>query len=110
LKIARGIFWVGTQGDGLHIMDRKTGSFTRLTYDPNHPEKLSRPPVNKWKYMDHITFITEDMTVQYGSEHMLPVLTVTIRLQKKLPITNPEMDFRTVPAGLASYRTMVFYG
>ena len=31
---------------------------------------------------------------------MLPVLTVTIRLQKKLPITNPAMDFRTVPAGM----------
>ena len=59
---SRGVFWVGTQGDGLHIMDRKTGSFTRLTYDPHSPEKLSRPPVNKADPMDHITFITEDMT------------------------------------------------
>ena len=59
---SKGIFWVGTQDDGLHIMDRKTGSFTRLTYDPNHPGKLSRPPMNKGNPMDHITFVTEDLT------------------------------------------------
>ena len=34
---------------------------------------------------------------------MLQVLTVIIRLQKKLPITNPAMDFRTVSAGMIAY-------
>ncbi len=58
---SRGVFWVGTQGDGLHIMDRKTGTFERLTYDPANPEKLSRPALKKGEYMDHITFITEDI-------------------------------------------------
>ncbi|MBS1576930.1 MAG: hypothetical protein JST09_16660 [Bacteroidetes bacterium] len=57
---SRGVFWVGTQGDGLHIMDRKTGKFERLTYDPSRPDKLSRPPIQKGDGYDHITFITED--------------------------------------------------
>ena len=58
---SRGFFWVGTKGDGLHIMNRKKGTFERLTYDPAHPEKLSRPPVKKENDFDHITFITEDI-------------------------------------------------
>jgi len=43
-------------------MNRANGTFERLTYDPAHPEKLSRPPLRKlysWGD-DHITFITED--------------------------------------------------
>ncbi|HKC36002.1 MAG TPA: two-component regulator propeller domain-containing protein, partial [Chitinophagaceae bacterium] len=59
---SRGVFWVGTQGDGLHIMNRKTEAFERLTYDPAHPEKLSRPPIAKGDLLDHITFITEDIS------------------------------------------------
>jgi len=59
---SKGNFWVGTDGDGLHLMNRQTGTFERLTYDPLHPEKLSRPPVKKGDHMDHITFITEDVT------------------------------------------------
>ncbi len=62
LEDSRGTFWVGTQGDGLHIMDRKTGTFERLTYDPKHPEKLSRPPVKQGDSADHITFIKEDIS------------------------------------------------
>ena len=56
---SRGTFWIGTGGDGLHTMDRKTGSFERHTYNPAHPEQLSRPPVNGG--FDHITFIAEDV-------------------------------------------------
>jgi ligand-binding sensor domain-containing protein len=56
---SRGIFWVGTGGDGLHTMERKTGTFERHTYNPAKPEQLSRPPVIK-NIGDHITFITED--------------------------------------------------
>ena len=55
---SRGTFWIGTSGDGLHTMDRKTGLFTRLRYNPKYPEQLSRPPVQNG--LDHITFITED--------------------------------------------------
>jgi signal transduction histidine kinase/ligand-binding sensor domain-containing protein len=57
---SEGNFWVGTAGDGLHTMNRATGSFERHTYDPAHPEKLSRPPVQEGDDRDHITFITED--------------------------------------------------
>ncbi|MBD0294789.1 MAG: SMP-30/gluconolactonase/LRE family protein [Flavisolibacter sp.] len=57
---SRGTFWVGTDGDGLHTMNRSTGTFKRHIYDPAHPEQLSRPPVKKDNWQDHITFITED--------------------------------------------------
>jgi signal transduction histidine kinase/ligand-binding sensor domain-containing protein len=56
---SRGVFWVGTGGDGLHTMDRKTGIFVRHKYNPAKPEQLSRPPVIN-DIGDHITFITED--------------------------------------------------
>ena len=61
---SRGVFWVGTAGDGLHTMDRKTGRFERHLYDPAHPEKLSRPPLkNPLTFSDdHITFINEDIS------------------------------------------------
>ncbi|HEU4860548.1 MAG TPA: two-component regulator propeller domain-containing protein [Chitinophagaceae bacterium] len=59
---SKGNFWVGTAGDGLHTMDRVRGIFQRHRYDPAHPEKPSRPPVNKaFAHNDHITFITEDI-------------------------------------------------
>jgi hypothetical protein len=38
---------VGTAGDGLHTMDRNKGTFERHSYDPAHPEKLSRPRKRK---------------------------------------------------------------
>jgi class 3 adenylate cyclase len=55
---------VGTSGDGLHIMDRSTGSFERLLYNPANPEGLSRPKLKPGIYgnTDHITFINEDKT------------------------------------------------
>ena len=56
---SRGVFWVGTAGDGLHTMDRKSGSFIRHTYNPAKPDQLSRPPLIK-NVSDHITFISED--------------------------------------------------
>lgn len=59
---SRGVFWIGTAGDGLHTMNREEGTFTRHTYDPDHPEKLSRPPTqNIFNFgVDHISFIDED--------------------------------------------------
>jgi signal transduction histidine kinase/ligand-binding sensor domain-containing protein len=40
---SKGNFWVGTSGDGLHLMDREKGTFTRLNYDPGNHDKLTRP-------------------------------------------------------------------
>jgi signal transduction histidine kinase/ligand-binding sensor domain-containing protein len=57
---SRGNFWVGTGGDGLHIMDRKTGRFERLGYDPKKPDQLSRPPLTPGVGNDKIDFIIED--------------------------------------------------
>jgi len=42
---SKGVFWVGTAGDGLHTMDRAKGTFIRHQYDPTQPEKLSRPNI-----------------------------------------------------------------
>jgi len=55
---SRGTLWIGTAGDGLHSMDKKTGVITRHRNDPENPGKLSRPPL--FNAEDHITFITED--------------------------------------------------
>ncbi len=63
---SRGVFWVGSAGDGLHTMNRATGKFERHHYDPAHPEKLSRPKLSASNNggSDHITFIAEDETKQ----------------------------------------------
>lgn len=60
---SRGVFWIGTAGDGLHIMNREKGTFQRCLNDSKNPQKLSRPPVNIHAdyAADHITFINEDM-------------------------------------------------
>ena len=59
---SKGIFWVGTAGDGLHSMDRDKGIFERHLYNPAAPGNLSRPKVKS--DFDHITFISED---KYGA-------------------------------------------
>ncbi len=51
MEDSKGNFWVGTNGDGLHIMNRKQGTFTHYYYDAAHPEKLSRPPLDKGKFL-----------------------------------------------------------
>lgn len=53
-----GTFWVGTAGDGLHTLDRKTGKFHRLT-NTQAIFSPSRPPVTPEPY-SMISFITED--------------------------------------------------
>jgi signal transduction histidine kinase/ligand-binding sensor domain-containing protein len=58
---SRGTFWVGTAGDGLHTMDRRTGSFNRHRYKPSRPNELCRPPLKPsfdWAE-DFISIITE---------------------------------------------------
>lgn len=60
LEDSRGTFWVGTAGDGLHTMNRQTGSFERHLFQSDHPDQLSRPPLKAGAWYDHITFIKED--------------------------------------------------
>jgi signal transduction histidine kinase/ligand-binding sensor domain-containing protein/DNA-binding response OmpR family regulator len=59
---SKGNFYIGSDGDGLHIMNREQGTFQRLPNAPNNPNAFSRPPVNpNARYaVDHITFINED--------------------------------------------------
>jgi signal transduction histidine kinase/ligand-binding sensor domain-containing protein len=59
---SRGVFWIGTSGDGLHTMDREKGTFERHPYNPFKPEQLSRPPLKGGGINDPITFIKEDAT------------------------------------------------
>ncbi|NGP75613.1 GHKL domain-containing protein [Balneolaceae bacterium YR4-1] len=40
---SRGTFWVGTLGDGLHSMNRASGTFTRHWFDSTDQTKVSRP-------------------------------------------------------------------
>jgi ligand-binding sensor domain-containing protein len=54
-----GTFWVGTAGNGLHTMDRKTGKFQRRTGDVRRIGELSRPPLSNDPFA-MISFITED--------------------------------------------------
>jgi ligand-binding sensor domain-containing protein len=64
LEDSYGNFWVGTDGDGLHSMDRETGKFTRHTFDARNPAKLSRSPVGPGVPAAHITFLLEDSVGQ----------------------------------------------
>ena len=59
---SKGRFWVGTAGNGLHIMNRENGSFERHQYNPADPNGLSGPPVRKTEpgIEDMISFISED--------------------------------------------------
>ncbi|SMD42762.1 Signal transduction histidine kinase [Aquiflexum balticum DSM 16537] len=59
---SKGNFYVGSDGDGLHIMNREQGTFQRLPNIPGNPNALSRPPVNPNALfaVDHISFINED--------------------------------------------------
>ncbi len=69
LEDSHGNFWVGTDGDGLHSMDRETNQFTRHTFDATRSKKLSRPPLKSEE--DHITFLIEDLDNQIwiGTSH-----------------------------------------
>ena len=57
---SRGVFWIGTSGDGLHTMNREEGTFERHLFDPGHPDQLSRPAIKPGHDWDFIPFILED--------------------------------------------------
>ena len=60
LEDSRGVFWIGTAGDGLHTMDREKGIFERHPFNAARPDQLSRPALKPGVWYDHITFIRED--------------------------------------------------
>jgi signal transduction histidine kinase/ligand-binding sensor domain-containing protein/DNA-binding response OmpR family regulator len=62
-----GNFWVGTAGrDGLHRLDRATGRFERLRFDPAAPQRLSAPVLQRHvspegaRAVAQVAFISED--------------------------------------------------
>jgi signal transduction histidine kinase/ligand-binding sensor domain-containing protein/DNA-binding response OmpR family regulator len=61
---SHGNFWVGASGAGLHKMDRASGDFTRLPFDPKHPSRLGSPVLlrNRSKLPGNyqVSFIRED--------------------------------------------------
>ena len=62
---SRGTFWVGTAGNVLNRMDRATGAFERLAFDPRRPDRLVPAasvaiPGGCGDPCGTITFITED--------------------------------------------------
>ncbi len=97
---SRGVFWVGTSGDGLHIMDRKNGIFQRCLYDPHNPQKLSRPAImNSYNYAnDHITFINEDI------QGCIWIGTFSGGINRYNPATNTMEHFGT--AEMVPYKTV----
>ncbi len=62
---SKGNFWIGTSGDGLHLMDRDAGTFKRLTYDASTERTPTRPFLegtgpDELPVYSHITSIYED--------------------------------------------------
>jgi signal transduction histidine kinase/ligand-binding sensor domain-containing protein len=64
---SRGIFWVGTGGDGLHTLDRKTGRVNRHRYNPARPDALSRPPLENDRFQRTNSIITNIWEDRLGS-------------------------------------------
>ena len=60
LEDERGIFWIGTKGDGLHTLDRNSGTFVRHRYDSLHPNKLSRAPIISRNGAERVSMLHED--------------------------------------------------
>ncbi|MEM9931370.1 MAG: two-component regulator propeller domain-containing protein, partial [Bacteroidota bacterium] len=56
---SQGNFWVGAVGDGLHLMDRKRGTFQRFQEDNPYNGKLSIPVTANLNYWN-VHQITED--------------------------------------------------
>ena len=58
----QGTIWIGTGGNGLHTLNKRTGIISRHLFNPKQPDQLSRGSVKA--YDDHITFITGDAAGQ----------------------------------------------
>lgn len=108
---ASGRFWVGTLGNVLHVMDRETGTFERLVYDPKRPgslhevEDISLPSSCESSSCGLITFLDEDRagtlwigTLREGLLRCDPVARV---------VRHHPADPHN-PNGLANNRTVAF--
>lgn len=62
MEDSRGNFWVGTAHNGVHMMDRRKGTFRRPFNLESQRERLRRPIEQEGEFADHITFIHEDGT------------------------------------------------
>ena len=63
LEDSQGRFWVGTAGDGLHWMDRDSGTFIQWRADPKNPSRLSAPFLQNMPFFKDgygVCFILED--------------------------------------------------
>jgi len=59
---SKGNMWIGTAQNGLHILDRQSGTIHRLPYDPGKPGKFTGPAITPETPLHfHITFINEDI-------------------------------------------------
>ena len=66
-----GRFWVGTGGkNGLHLMNRSKGTFTRFEFDPDHPEQLSAPNI-KSAYQNNSVGLRRMLEDQQGQLWLL---------------------------------------
>ncbi|MBK9013985.1 MAG: hypothetical protein IPM82_07800 [Saprospiraceae bacterium] len=61
---SKGNFWVGTNGDGLHLMNRKTGTFKRFKNNPDNNNSLSMPRVYS-RGSSQVTFMLEDRSHRF---------------------------------------------
>ncbi len=59
---SRGVFWIGTMGFGLNIMDRAKGSFERLPYSKKNGDTLHGLPYMPEIVNNPVTFIRGDST------------------------------------------------
>ncbi len=60
---SKGDIWIGTARNGLHILDRQSGTVHRVPYDPGEPGKFAGPAITpETPFHSHITFIIEDIS------------------------------------------------
>ncbi|HSZ32443.1 MAG TPA: two-component regulator propeller domain-containing protein [Puia sp.] len=56
----QGNFWVGTNEEALHKMNREKGSFERFLFAPKHPDKPGDPALKSGNKTNGITFLNKD--------------------------------------------------
>jgi ligand-binding sensor domain-containing protein len=61
----KGVLWIGTGSNGIHKLDKTTGTITREIYDSNNPGIFGSPAPTDAEIHFHITFITQDITGNY---------------------------------------------
>jgi ligand-binding sensor domain-containing protein len=82
-----GNFWIGTRGNGIHLLDRKSGRIDRIPINTEGSKGLIRPPVTS--PFDNINFITQDATgfLWFGTENA--------GLIRYDPLTQTSLQYRS---------------